>query len=164
MSIECYMTRGQNLSIGQLACTMCKAKTLKGLDFSNSYILPESGHPLHQPSVEIIPIKNEVVDPVVPEVTISRPREIILHREVVLPSSPTSQGLWNKLNCSWENNVGHNNLHLFYRKICSNSTITSVATISASFAEKYCHIININNNSSNNNCITSTINKNSQTR
>ena len=91
MSVECYMTRGQFLSIGQLACTMCKAKTLKGLDFSNSYILPESGHPLHQPSVEIIPIKNELVE-TVPEVTLSKPREIILHREVVLPSSPTSQG------------------------------------------------------------------------
>ena len=48
MSVEFYMTNGQFLSIGQLACTSCKGKSLKGLDFSNSYILPEVGHPLHQ--------------------------------------------------------------------------------------------------------------------
>ena len=47
MAVEFYMTNGRFLAIGLLACSNCKIKSLKGLDFSNSYILPESGHPLN---------------------------------------------------------------------------------------------------------------------
>jgi hypothetical protein len=47
MAVEFYMTEGKFLSIGRLACSACKGKGLKGLDFSNSYVVPESGqHPL----------------------------------------------------------------------------------------------------------------------
>jgi len=96
MSVEFYMTNGQFLSIGQLACSLCKGKCLKGLDFSNSYILPETGHPLApSSSVEIVPlpVKSEAVDQVTEVNKSSRTtREIILHRDVVLPSSTTSQG------------------------------------------------------------------------
>jgi len=48
MAVEFYMTEGKYLSIGRLACSSCKIKGLKGLDFSNSYLVPESGHPLEQ--------------------------------------------------------------------------------------------------------------------
>lgn len=36
MALEFYMTRGNFLAIGHLACGNCKVKTLKGLDFSDS--------------------------------------------------------------------------------------------------------------------------------
>jgi len=36
MALEFYMTRGNFLAIGHLACANCKVKTLKGLDFSDS--------------------------------------------------------------------------------------------------------------------------------
>ena len=98
MSVEFYMTNGQFLSIGQLSCSLCKGKCLKGLDFSNSYILPETGHPLApSSSVEIVPlpVKSEAVDQVTEVNKSSRTtREIILHRDVVLPSSTTSQGTY----------------------------------------------------------------------
>lgn len=48
MAVEFYMTEGKYLAIGRLACSSCKIKGLKGLDFSNSYLVPESGHPLEQ--------------------------------------------------------------------------------------------------------------------
>merc|ERR550517_763924 len=48
MAVEFYMTEGKYLAIGRLACSGCKVKGLKGLDFSNSYLVPESGHPLEQ--------------------------------------------------------------------------------------------------------------------
>jgi len=56
MAVEFYMTAGKFLSIGLLACSCCKIKTLKGLDFSNSYVLPPNGmHPLDviQPTVAL---------------------------------------------------------------------------------------------------------------
>ena len=101
MSVEFYMTNGQFLSIGQLACSSCKGKNLKGLDFSNSYILPEVGHPLQQMSAEIaLPLKAESGDAMQTEAAQHQPqhkkllipREIILHRDVVLPSSGSNQG------------------------------------------------------------------------
>ena len=48
MAVEFYMTEGKYLSIGRLACSGCKLKGLKGLDFSNTYLVPEFGHPLDQ--------------------------------------------------------------------------------------------------------------------
>jgi len=48
MAVEFYMTEGRFLSIGLLACSSCRTKSLKGLDFSNSYLVPDSGHPLDQ--------------------------------------------------------------------------------------------------------------------
>jgi len=96
MAVEFYMTNGRFLAIGLLACSHCKVKSLKGLDFSNSYILPEAGHPL---------------DPVLPasaaEPSIKReveegqdllqgkrlpPRESPVHREVILPPNNPNQG------------------------------------------------------------------------
>jgi len=96
MAVEFYMTNGRFLAIGLLACSHCKVKSLKGLDFSNSYILPEAGHPL---------------DPVLPaaaaESSIKReveegqdllqgkrlpPRESPVHREVILPPNNPNQG------------------------------------------------------------------------
>ena len=90
------MTNGRFLAIGLLACSHCKVKSLKGLDFSNSYILPEVGHPL---------------DPILPaaaaESSIKReveegqdllqgkrlpPRESPVHREVILPPNNPNQG------------------------------------------------------------------------
>ena len=110
MSVEFYMTNGQFLSIGQLACSSCKGKNLKGLDFSNSYILPEVGHhPLQQMSAEIaLPLKAESGDAMQTEAAQHQPqhkkllipREIILHRDVVLPSSGSNQGRkFNSFNC-----------------------------------------------------------------
>ena len=83
MSVEFYMTNGQFLSIGQLACSGCKQKSLKGLDFSNSYILPEVGHPLFKPVAE--PTSSSGSIKIVP-------KEIILNKDVVLPSSSVSIG------------------------------------------------------------------------
>jgi len=96
MAVEFYMTNGRFLAIGLLACSHCKVKSLKGLDFSNSYILPEVGHPL---------------DPILPaaaaESSIKReaeegqdllqgkrlpPRESPVHREVILPPNNPNQG------------------------------------------------------------------------
>ena len=80
------MTEGKYLSIGRLACSGCKIKGLKvlislitilrydcqnsvlfdsktfskqGLDFSNSYLVPESGHPLEQEQVRKRPREEE---------------------------------------------------------------------------------------------------------
>merc|ERR1719284_984494 len=59
MAVEFYMTEGKYLSIGRLACSGCKIKGLKGLDFSNSYLVPESGHPLEQEQVRKRPREEE---------------------------------------------------------------------------------------------------------
>merc|ERR1719225_1986009 len=59
MAVEFYMTEGRYLSIGRLACSGCKIKGLKGLDFSNSYLVPESGHPLEQEQVRKRPREEE---------------------------------------------------------------------------------------------------------
>ena len=108
MSVEFYMTNGQFLSIGQLACSACKAKSLKSLDFSNSFILPDAGHPLanqkpafvcdSQSQVAMSP-KKEAEDTVpVPTVDATKakplliPRDIILSREVVLSPSGFNHG------------------------------------------------------------------------
>lgn len=108
MSVEFYMTNGQFLSIGQLACSSCKAKSLKSLDFSNSFILPDAGHPLNNPkpaflcdsqSQSVISPKKETEDhPSVPTVDATKakplliPQDIILSREVVLSPSGLNQG------------------------------------------------------------------------
>merc|ERR1712156_1066063 len=69
-------------------------------DFSNSYILPEVGHPLQQMSTEIaLPLKAESGDAMQTEAAQHQPqhkkllipREIILHRDVVLRSSGSNQ-------------------------------------------------------------------------
>ena len=84
--MEFYMTEGKYLSIGRIACSGCKIKGLKvlillitilrydfqnlvlfdsktfskqGLDFSNSYLVPESGHPLEQAQVRKRPREEE---------------------------------------------------------------------------------------------------------
>jgi len=101
MAVEFYMTNGRFLAIGQLACSHCKIKSLKGLDFSNSYILPESGHPLN-------PVLPPLASPASePEPAIKRepeegsdllqgkrllPRESPVHREVILPPNNPNQG------------------------------------------------------------------------
>ena len=108
MSVEFYMTNGQFLSIGQLACSSCKAKSLKSLDFSNSFILPDAGHPLSNPkpaflcdsqSQSVISPKKEAEDhPSLPTVDATKakplliPQDIILSREVVLSPSGLNQG------------------------------------------------------------------------
>ena len=78
MAVEFYMPEGKYLSIGRIACSGCKIKGLKvlillitilrydfqnlvlidsktfskqDLDFSKSYLVPESGHPLEQEQV-----------------------------------------------------------------------------------------------------------------
>ena len=95
MSVEFYMTNGQFLSIGQLACTNCKGKSLKGLDFSNSYILPEVGHPLHQ--VPTFATSSSTIadrDDVVSSNSLRKqllPKEILLSKDI-MPSSNTSPG------------------------------------------------------------------------
>jgi len=98
MAVEFYMTNGRFLAIGLLACSNCKIKSLKGLDFSNSYILPESGHPLHP----LPPVPSPGLEP---ELTIKSepeerdmlqgkrfPRENPVHREVILPPMNANQG------------------------------------------------------------------------
>ena len=101
MAVEFYMTNGRFLAIGLLACSNCKIKSLKGLDFSNSYILPESGHPLNpllpplsSPVLEAEhPIKREP-DERVDMLHGKRllPRENPVHREVILPPNNANQG------------------------------------------------------------------------
>jgi len=101
MAVEFYMTNGRFLAIGLLACSHCKIKSLKGLDFSNSYILPESGHPLNpllpplssplpEPEQTIKREPEEVVD--VLHGKRIQPRENPLHREVILPPNNANQG------------------------------------------------------------------------
>ena len=101
MSVEFYMTNGQFLSIGQLACSSCKAKSLKSLDFSNSFVLPEAGLPLSPGPV--ISLKREAEDPsAVPTVDTAHakplivPHDIILGREVVISPSGSNHGKNNK--------------------------------------------------------------------
>ena len=102
MAVEFYMTNGRFLAIGLLACSNCKIKSLKGLDFSTSqeYILPEPGHTLNSPqyaassSLETEPpVKREAYER--PEKLPGKrllPRESPLHREVILPPSNANQG------------------------------------------------------------------------
>ena len=96
MSVEFYMTNGQFLSIGQLACTNCKGKSLKGLDFSNSYILPEVGHPLHQVPTFSTSSSTTISDrdDIVSSNSLRKqllPKEILLSKDI-MPSSNTSPG------------------------------------------------------------------------
>jgi len=100
MAVEFYMTNGRFLAIGLLACSNCKIKSLKGLDFSNSYIVPELGHPLHPlPPIQssglegALPIKlepEEKVDLLQGKILLTR--ESPIHREVVLPPTNANQG------------------------------------------------------------------------
>ena len=102
MAVEFYMTNGQFLAIGQLACSGCKAKSLKGLDFSNSRtIVPETNSPslaggdlgdlagpIKKEAEEEIDVKPEET-PVQRQMLV---REISVHRDVVLPASTSAQG------------------------------------------------------------------------
>merc|ERR1712183_526287 len=99
MAVEFYMTNGQFLAIGQLACSGCKAKSLKGLDFSNSRtIVPDPSSsslttgdlagPIKKGAEEEIDINPEET-PVQRQMLI---REISVHRDVVLPASTSAQG------------------------------------------------------------------------
>jgi len=96
MAVEFYMTNGRFLAIGLLACSHCKVKSLKGLDFSNSYILPEVGHPLDPilPASAAEPsIKREVEEG--QDLLQGKrlpPRESPVHREVILPPNNPNQG------------------------------------------------------------------------
>jgi len=96
MAVEFYMTNGRFLAIGLLACSHCKVKSLKGLDFSNSYILPEAGHPLDPilPASAAEPsIKREVEEG--QDLLQGKrlpPRESPVHREVILPPNNPNQG------------------------------------------------------------------------
>jgi len=96
MAVEFYMTNGRFLAIGLLACSHCKVKSLKGLDFSNSYILPEVGHPLDPilPASAADPsIKREVEEG--QDLLQGKrlpPRESPVHREVILPPNNPNQG------------------------------------------------------------------------
>jgi len=98
MAVEFYMTNGRFLAIGLLACSNCKIKSLKGLDFSNSYILPESGHPLHPlppvPSPGLEPELTIKSEPEERDVLQGKrfPRENPVHREVILPPMNANQG------------------------------------------------------------------------
>lgn len=103
MAVEFYMTNGRFLAIGLLACSNCKIKSLKGLDFSNSYILPESGHPLNplnplpslpSPVLEVEQQIKREPDERVDMLQGKRllPRESPVHREVVLPPNNANQG------------------------------------------------------------------------
>ena len=91
MSVEFYMTNGQFLSIGQLACSGCRQKSLKGLDFSNSYILPEVGHPLHQPTTTLV--GSQEPKSTLVKRTVGGPKEIVLNKDVVFQPSPVSPGI-----------------------------------------------------------------------
>ena len=88
------MTNGQFLAIGQLACSGCKAKSLKGLDFSNSRtIVPDTNTgdlpgQIKREAEEEIDINPEET-PVQRQMLI---REISVHRDVVLPASTSAQG------------------------------------------------------------------------
>jgi len=104
MAVEFYMTNGRFLSIGLLACSHCKLKSLKGLDFSNSYLVPESGgHPL-QPALSSPAVKREaeeerggVGQPQVARLLLRDcpPRTA---RDVVLPPSAGTQGMYSIAN------------------------------------------------------------------
>ena len=144
------MPEGKYLSIGRIACSGCKIKGLKvlislitilrydfqylglidsktfskqGLDFSNSYLVPESGHPLEQEQVRKRPreeedeeqrrvmmspgvrSKMEQVEEEKKVVVVTKKREEeeerrIEKREVVLQPVPSTQG-WQifQINC-----------------------------------------------------------------
>ena len=151
------MTEGKYLSIGRLACSGCKIKGLKvlislitilrydfqnlvlfdsktfskqGLDFSNSYLVPESGHPLEQEQVRKRPREEEdeeqrrvmmspgvrsKVEQVEEEkkvVVVTKKREEeeerrMEKREVVLQPVPSTQG-WQifQINCTrWKHPI-----------------------------------------------------------
>ena len=80
-------------------------KSLKGLDFTNSYIIPEAGHPLQpeltgSPPLQDLPvaIKKEV-DEEIEERSEEAPakrklmtRDLSAHRDVVLPAVPSAKG------------------------------------------------------------------------
>ena len=92
------MTNGQFLAIGQLACSGCKAKSLKGLDFSTSRtIVPDTNSPALAGDL-VGSIKKEVeeeIDSNEEETPAQRQmltREISVHRDVVLPASTSAQG------------------------------------------------------------------------
>ena len=93
------MTNGQFLAIGQLACSGCKAKSLKGLDFSNSRtIVPDPSSSSLTTGDLAGPIKKEAeeeIDINPEETPVQRQmliREISVHRDVVLPASTSAQG------------------------------------------------------------------------
>ena len=103
--MEFYMTNGEFLAIGQLVCSCCKVKSLKGLDFTNSYIIPEAGHPLQpeltgSPPVQELPVAikkeaEEAVEVRSDEVPAKRKlvaRDLSAHRDVVLPGVPSAPG------------------------------------------------------------------------
>ena len=105
MAVEFYMTNGEFLAIGQLVCSCCKVKSLKGLDFTNSYIIPEAGHPLQpeltgSPPVQELPVAikkeaEEAVEVRSDEVPAKRKlvaRDLSAHRDVVLPGVPSAPG------------------------------------------------------------------------
>jgi len=97
MAVEFYMTNGQFLSIGQLVCSGCKVRSLKGLDFSNSRIIPEVGHPLNGGDLAL-PIKKEAEEEVevrteeCPAKIQLLTRDLSVHRDVVLPAVSSAQG------------------------------------------------------------------------
>eukprot|EP00090_Calanus_glacialis_P003095 TRINITY_DN1223_c0_g1_i1.p1 TRINITY_DN1223_c0_g1~~TRINITY_DN1223_c0_g1_i1.p1 ORF type:complete len:842 (+),score=128.13 TRINITY_DN1223_c0_g1_i1:33-2528(+) len=100
MAVEFYMTNGRFLAIGLLACSNCKIKSLKGLDFSNSYILPESGHPLNPlPSLPspVLEAEQQIKREPDERVDMLQGKRLLLrespvHREVVLPPINANQG------------------------------------------------------------------------
>ena len=96
MAVEFYMTNGQFLAIGQLACSGCKAKSLKGLDFSNSRtIVPDINSPALASGDLIKKEAEEDIDINPEETPVQRHmliREISTHRDVVLPASSSAQG------------------------------------------------------------------------
>jgi len=88
MAVEFYMTAGKYLAIGRLACSGCKAKGLKGLDFSNSYLVPETGHPL-DPGRREEKIRNVREEE---EEQVEEEEKRTEKREVILEPLPSSQG------------------------------------------------------------------------
>ena len=90
------MTNGQFLAIGQLACSGCKAKSLRGLDFSNSRtIVLDTSSPTLASGDLIKKEAEEDIDSNPEETPVQRQmliREISAHRDVVLPASTAAQG------------------------------------------------------------------------
>ena len=119
MAVEFYMTNGQFLAIGQLVCSGCKAKSLKGLDFSNSYIIPDVGLPLNGDLA--LPIKKEAEDEVEVSAEEAPVKKVSVHRDVVLPAASSPQG----------DNTRLYNLNLTnccHRKVGYNTTNTTFAS------------------------------------
>jgi len=86
MAVEFYMTAGKFLAIGRLACSNCKAKSLKGLDFSNSYLVPDYGHPLEQGKEDDDAIRKGMEEEEEEE------KKRTEKREVILQPIPSTQG------------------------------------------------------------------------